>query len=308
MTTLWDPPKSTCAYLASEVGELSCVEVKEILAQGKSKFQDYAVLDTVPFGRILVLDGVIQSADFDEWMYHESFVIPALCSVKKPRKVLVLGGGEGSMLREVLRHPSVEKAIMVDIDEEVVGVCKEHLPQQHAGAFDDPRSTVIYDDARAWLEAQTDLNYDVILVDLTEPLDEGPSFKLFTKEFYELIKNSLAPGGVMALQAGSIRLGFSWAYAKVIHTLDHVFDHTIPYATWITSFAEQWGFCVAGGPELAKLTPEHIDLTLKDRNIDPKYLDGTAFIGLTHLPLYVRKEIAETTEIATDAKPLSFKR
>lgn len=306
--SIWEPPRGTYAYLSSGNGELSCVEVREILAQGKSPYQSYLVLDTVPFGRILVLDNVIQSADLDEFIYHETFVVPPMCAVEKPRRVAVLGGGEGAMVREVLRHPSLEEVTMVDIDEEVVGVCREHLPGQHAGAFGDPRLKLYYDDARTWLEHQQDPSFDVILVDLTEPLAGGPSDKLFTKEFYEVCKQSLAPGGVMALQAGSTRLELAWAFSRVIRTLESVFPNVVPYMTWITSFAEPWGFAVAGGDEIARLSPKQIDARLKARDVEPRYLDGECFDGLSRLPRYLRVAYAQNRDVATDEHPLVFSR
>jgi spermidine synthase len=306
--SIWEPPKGTYAYLASGNGELSCVEVRHVLAEGQSPFQSYLVLDTVPFGRILVLDNVIQSADLDEHIYHETFVIPPMCAVERPRRVAVLGGGEGAMVREVLRHPTVEAVTMVDIDEEVVAACREHLPTQHAGAFADPRLTLVYDDARSWLEAQHNPDFDVILVDLTEPLAGGPSDKLFTREFYDLCKRSLAPGGVMALQAGSTRLELAWAFARVIRTLEAVFPNVVSYMTWITSFAEPWGFAVAGGDDVAQLSLELIDTRIKARDVEPRYLDGECFEGLQRLPRYLREAYATNHEVATDERPLVFSR
>jgi spermidine synthase len=279
-----------------------------VLAEGKSRFQSYAFLDTVAFGRILVLDGVIQSADFDEWMYHEAFVIPAMCAVKTPRRVAVLGGGEGAMLREVLRHPSVEAVTMVDIDEEVVNLCKHHLPQQHQGAFDDPRVELVFDDARAWLERQPSDSFDVVLADLTEPLAGGPSAKLFTQEFYRITHRALTDGGALGLQAGSIRLGFCGAYGQVMGTLESVYPRVLPYASWITSFAEQWGFAVATTDGDVDVSPEALDACLAERQIEPRYLDGTAFVGLCHLPRYVRQAIETTSDVATDARPISLER
>ncbi len=308
MSKLWNPPPERCAYLSSGVGEMSCVVVNEVVAEGKSRFQEWAILDTVPYGRILVLDNVIQSSSYDEWVYHEAFVVPPMCAVESPQRVLVLGGGEGAMVREALRHPSVEAITMVDIDEEVVEACREFLPEQHAGAFDDSRLELVYDDARSWLESRDGPAFDVILVDLTEPLDGGPSDKLFTKEFYELVARSLTPHGVMALQAGSIRLDYAWAFARVIRTLEAVFPRVLPYAAWITSFAEQWGFAVAGGDNVTRLGRESIDTCLTARGIDPRYLDGIGFEGLRRLPKYVRQQLETNTEIATDAQPLSIVR
>ena len=282
--------------------------VREVLAEGRSQYQSYAVLDTVPFGRILVLDDVIQSADIDEFVYHESFVVPAMCALDRPRRVAILGGGEGAMARETLRHGSVESVTMVDIDEEVVAQCKAHLRSQHAGAFDDPRLTLIFADARAWLEAHDEQHFDVVLVDLTEPLAGGPSYRLFTKEFYELVKRRLAPGGVVALQGGSARHELVWAFARVVHTLQAVFPHVLPYVTHVTSFAEPWGFAIAGGDAVSQLTPALLDERLHARDITPRHLDGECFAGLVRLSKVVRDALAQEHTLVTDDDPLVFSR
>lgn len=305
---IWNPPKDSWVYMPSGPGELSALKVKEVLAEGKSAFQTFAIADTVPFGRILILDGQLQSAEYDEWIYHEAFVLPPMCAHPAPKRVAVLGGGEGAMLREVLRHPTVESAVMVDIDGEVVEACKAHLPTYHEGAFDDPRVSVVADDARAWLENQPKGQFDIVLIDLTEPLAGGPSCKLFTKEFYQLVQSSLTPSGVVALQAGAVRPGSAWAFGRVIATLKSVFPHVLAYSAWVTSFFEEWGFAVVGGDEVSTLTPKKLDEVLSARNVEPKFLDGTTFRGLTCLSRYIRKDMELAQEVITDAKPLGLHR
>ena len=308
MNDIWTPPREKLVYLVSGVGEIACIQYNEVLARGRSEFQEYAILDTVAYGPILVLDNVIQSAAYDEWIYHEAFVIPPMCALQSPRKIAVLGGGEGAMLREVLRHPMVESVVMVDIDREVVERCIEHLPSFHAGAFEDPRVTVLHEDARAWLERLEHPEFDVVLIDVTEPLQGGPAVRLFTREFYETVAASLLPGGVVALQAGTIRPGFSRGYSVVVKTLESVFPTVLTTSCWVTSFAETWGFVIAGGADLKELHGEMIDREMLGRRITPRYLDGPTFDAQRCLPLYVRREIEETETIATDEDPLVFSR
>ena len=119
---------------------------------------------------------------------------------------LVIGGGEGATLREVLRYPTVRRAVMVDIDRAVVDACRTYLPEMHRGAFDDARVELRHEDARGWLEATRD-RFDVAIVDLTEPLEEGPACLLFTREFYRLLSDRLTEGGTLALQAGMTKVG-----------------------------------------------------------------------------------------------------
>ena len=147
------------------------------------------IMETASYGKVLVLDARIQSSVADDFIYHEVLVHPVMMLHPRPESVLVIGGGEGATLREILKYGSVKRAVMVDIDQEVVEACKIHLPELHQGAFEDPRVAVLHEDARGWLESTSE-RFDVAIVDLTEPLEAGPACLLFTREFYQL----LAPG------------------------------------------------------------------------------------------------------------------
>jgi len=126
---------------------------------------------------------VIQSSEDDEDLYHEMLVQPAMLCHSNPHHVLIIGGGEGAALREVLAHPSVKSVVMVDIDQKLVELCREHLSSWHCGAFDNPRVHLIYEDGRRFIE--NDLNlYDVVIIDVVDMLDNGPARSLYTKQFY----------------------------------------------------------------------------------------------------------------------------
>ena len=165
----------------------------------QTKFQFMEIMETLSYGKCLVLDGRIQSSQADEFIYHELLVQPGLLAHPRPERAMVIGGGEGATVREILRHRSITECLMVDIDGEVVDECKKHLPEMHQGAFDDPRTRLLHEDARAYLEKTSD-RFDLIVVDLVEPLEEGPACLLFTKEFYTLIRDRLTDRGVMTMQ------------------------------------------------------------------------------------------------------------
>ena len=169
--------------------------VVEVLAYRKTAFQQMYVVRSGIYGTALVLDGKWQSCTGDEFLYHESLVQPACVYHGAPKNVLILGGGEGATTREVLRWRTVERVVMVDIDGEVVAACKEHLPEMHQGAFDDPRTEVVIGDAIEYLDNALP-EWDVIISDLSDPIEEGPSFKLFTREYFEQCRRGLRPGGV----------------------------------------------------------------------------------------------------------------
>jgi spermidine synthase len=149
------------------------MRLSTITFDSKSDFQTAQVVKTVPFGKTLVLDGKTQSAQFDEAIYHESLVHPAMLLHENPKSVYIGGGGEFATAREVLKHASVESCVMVDIDEVVCNICKEQLPEWGAGAWDDKRMEVHYDDAKAFLERDS-RTYDVIIMDIADPIEAGP--------------------------------------------------------------------------------------------------------------------------------------
>jgi spermidine synthase len=144
----------------------------------------------------------MQSTEADDFIYHESLVHPAmLATPSPPALILVIGGGEGATLREVLRHRSVRRAVMVDIDKQVVELCREYLPGMNGGSFDDPRTELRHEDAFGYLE-DTDSSFDVVICDLTEPRPGGPAARLYSRKFMKLIRSRLSPAGILGMQVG----------------------------------------------------------------------------------------------------------
>ena len=157
------------------------------------------IADTFNYGRALFLDGSIQSSEDDEALYHEMLVQPAMLRHPNPRDVLIIGGGEGATLREVLVHRSVNSVTMVDLDREVVELCREHLLPWHRGAFDDRRVRLVYGDGRKFVE-DDDGHYDVVIVDVVDMLDNGPAQALYTRQFYERLRRRLRPDAIVVVQ------------------------------------------------------------------------------------------------------------
>jgi len=173
------------------------VQVKSIVFTMKTKFQELAIYDTARLGRIMTLDNVIQTTEIDEYIYHESIVHVPLFGHQNPENVLIIGGGDGGSLREVLKHPSVKRATMVDIDGDVVQASKDYLPQWNTG-FPDPRANVVIGDGLSFVQ-KAEAEYDVVIIDSTDPI--GPGEALFTEEFYQNVKRALRPGGVVSAQS-----------------------------------------------------------------------------------------------------------
>jgi spermidine synthase len=271
----------------------------------RTEFQEMEILETASYGKCLVLDGRIQSSVADDFVYHETLVHPAMVVHPRPETALVIGGGEGATLREILRYPSVRRAVMVDIDRAVVEACRAHLPEMHRGAFDDPRVELRHEDARRWLETTSE-RFDVAIVDLTEPLEAGPACLLFTREFYRLLHDRLTPSGVLALQAGMTKIGALDFYAAMNRTVASVFPFAAPYQSFIPCFGTPWGFIVAAKrDDPAALAPDAVDRRLAERVKGPlQFYDGLAHRHMLSLPVFLRQVIAATDRVITDAEPL----
>lgn len=173
-------------------------KVSAVLFQQKTEFQDLAILDTPGFGRVLTLDGVVQVTEGDEFVYHEMLAHVPMLAHGAMRRVLIVGGGDGGMLREVLKH-DIEQATVVEIDRGVVDLCTSYMPGVSAGAFDDPRTELIIADGIRFM-AESDRSFDLIIVDSTDPI--GPGEVLFTESFYADCRKRLAPGGIVVNQNG----------------------------------------------------------------------------------------------------------
>ncbi|CAM9364712.1 unnamed protein product, partial [Ectocarpus fasciculatus] len=154
--------------------------LNKIMFNASSDFQHVQVVETAPFGKTLVLDGKTQSAQLDEFIYHETLVHPAMLAHPNPKRVYIGGGGELATAREVLRHKSVEKCVMVDLDKLVVDTSRDVLPEWGAGVLDDPRLELHYTDAHAFLRENEDM-YDVIIMDIADPIEAGPGYILYTQ-------------------------------------------------------------------------------------------------------------------------------
>jgi spermidine synthase len=271
--------------------ELHAHAIEETYYAGRTPFQSVAVLRTPVFGKMLVLDGDTQSSQADEKIYHETLVHPAMAAVDDRSEVLILGGGEGATLREVLRDPSVRRCTMVDIDGEVVELSKKYLAEWSDGAFDDPRARVIIGDALKFLKDDTD-RYGVVISDLTEPLPDSPSFPLFNGEVFRDIKARLAPGGVYVLQASTAGFHNMALHAKMARSLRAYFRHVRSFYTHVPAFDNDWAFIACSDEaDVAMTPPERIDRYAEGLRGQNWFYDAETHRRLFALPLYLRREL-----------------
>jgi len=177
-------------------GQAMTLKVEKVLHHEKSKYQDVLIFKSTDYGTVLVLDNVIQCTERDEFSYQEMIAHLALNSHPEPKRVLVIGGGDGGVLREVVKHDCVEEAILCDIDEAVVRLSKEYLPHMAQG-LSHPKSTVHIGDGFKFLDEYKN-HFDVIITDSSDP--DGPAESLFQKSYFELLNNALREGGVISTQ------------------------------------------------------------------------------------------------------------
>jgi len=280
--------------------------VRRVLHDRKTRFQHAQISQTHTFGICLVLDGKIQSGEKDEFIYHESLVHPAMLAHPNPEKVFIAGGGEGATLRDVLKHRTVSRAVMVDIDGEVVRLCRKYLPTFHQGAFDDKRAVVLHDDARRYI-AETKERFDVAVIDLADPVEEGPARMLYTQEFYKLVRDKLKQGGIMVVQSGQSGWINLHNFVAINGTLKSIFKIVRPYQVYVPSFVDLWGFHTASDSlDPARLSPREINGRMADRVSGKlRSYDGIAHRGLFSLPLRLRRKLSRSRRIVTDASPIA---
>ncbi|MGP4123692.1 MAG: polyamine aminopropyltransferase [Sodalis sp. (in: enterobacteria)] len=173
--------------------------VNNVLYRKTTGQQDLVIFENSVFGRVMVLDGIVQTTERDEFIYHEMMAHVPLIAHGNAKKVLIIGGGDGGMLREVSRHLGVEQITMVEIDAGVVTCCKKYLPRHNAGAFNDPRFTLVIADGVDFV-SQSSQKFDVIISDCTDPI--GPGKGLFTSDFYQGCARCLNEGGIFVAQNG----------------------------------------------------------------------------------------------------------
>ena len=270
-------------WVVEEEGQEVAVfhRVHRELFRGRTAFQEVALLQNPLYGTYLLLDGDFQSATRDEFIYHETIVHPAMIVHPDPRRVVILGGGEGATLREVLRYPSVQEAFLVDLDREVVEVCRHHAPEYASGAFEDSRTRLVFDDARAFLEG-VEGNFDVVISDLTDPHPESPSQSLFSQDFFHLVRESLAEPGIFSMQAGRGDFLHLEGHCRIREALSRVFPKVTSLVTSIPSFHANWAFATAS----SSLDPALLDSSEVDRRLAARGLDGLRhYDGISHLGL-----------------------
>lgn len=276
-------------------GEYSLLALDKVLYSGTLKNeQQILIADCPKYGRVLVLDGELQSSEVDERLYHELLVHPAMLTHPNPRRILMIGGAEGGSLREIFVHRSVEAVTLLGCQSELISLSKEHLHSWHQGAFSDPRVRVIDGCPREFL-SDDPVRYDVIICDLLDLDLHDENHSNYTKQFFALLRSRLAAGGILACQGMQLSEGRDEHFV-LKRTVASVFSEVHSYHAMIPSFLSDWAFIIASdwfNPK--KMTEKAVnDITasrLKGHQL--RYLDGEFLLSCFLFPKQLRSRMTE---------------
>jgi len=269
-------------------GQVFGLEVEEVLYKGKSKYQDVLVFRSKTYGNVLVLDGVIQCTDKDEFSYQEMISLLPLNSHPNPKKVLIIGGGDGGVAREVVKHPGVESVVQCEIDEDVISASKEFLPNMAAG-FNSPKLKLHIGDGFEFMKNHKS-EFDVIIADTSDP--DGPAEILFTDEFYKLMKGALKSDGLLCTQGESMWIHLD-LIKKMIKFCGELFPVSNYGSTCIPSYpCGQIGFMLCSkSPDTNFCEPIRIFTEEEKSEMKLRYYDEDSHRAAFMLPRFVKKAL-----------------
>lgn len=286
--------------------EKMSVEYFEVIAKKCTAIQEVEIIKSKTMGEIVLMDGSPQSAAVDEFVYHEILVHPAVITFGRPKKVFIAGGGEGCLIRELLKYKFIESIVQCDIDKEAIEIFDKYLPHWHKGSYHDKRVKLIYEDARAHLENSKEI-FDIIIVDITAPISEGPSWRLFTKEFYEVIYNRLSPKGILTLQAQSANINNLDCFCTLINTLNKVFPIVRPMHGVEISMGGDWGYILCSKRnDPQNINEEGVKKYIEDNKLKLKFYDKETHSLIFKFPKYFYDFIKKYKEISTDKNPFKY--
>jgi spermidine synthase len=260
------------------------MSVGKELCKVDSEHQDLIIFDNPIWGRVMALDGIVQSTERDEFVYSEMFAHFPLFSIDSPSSVLIVGGGDGAILREVVKHKSIEKITLVEIDDAVIETTRQFLPNHCGNAFDDKRLEVIVDDGFNYLTT-TACKFDAILCDSTDPV--GPSAKLFTTDFYRLCLEALTPKGVFMAQNGVAMLQLD-QLVKTHRLMKGIFQFNgLVYADVPTYVGGMMSLAWGSYLNIEEVSLEVLQQRLNSSGVVTKYYNSRIHLAALASPQYV---------------------
>lgn len=280
-------------------------EVGKSIYTGNTKFQEIELVETPEFGTTLLLDGATQVMERVEFQYHEPMTHLAMLAHEQPEHILVIGGGDGGILREVLKHPTVTHVDYVELDEQVVEFSRVHLTSLNAGAFENPLVHMHFSDGRAFVEhaAQGSMRYDIVIMDMTDPA--GPSLMLYTSEFFKAVSRIMKNKQAFFVMHSESPETRPEAFTRIRHTLATAFNTVRGAYTYIRMYGTLWSFAIASAEADPGTVPaETIAKRLKDRQIgDLKLIAPESWQAFFALFPYIERILTKTASVSTDAHP-----
>ncbi|CAK1601344.1 unnamed protein product [Parnassius mnemosyne] len=264
-------------------------EVKEVLCKEKSQYQDIFVCNTKSFGRVLVLDGIIQCTEKDEFSYQEMISFLPLCCHKNPEKVLIVGGGDGGVAREVAKHPKVKEIVQVEIDAKVIEVSKKYLPFMAVG-FNSEKLTLHVGDGFEFMKNHS-REFDVIITDSSDPV--GPAVNLFQENYFALMKSALKPNGIVCSQAGTF-----WNDIELVTKTLQFCRNQFPAAAYAYASVPTYpsgliGFVIGSLDPNVKFDSPQITFTKEEeRQMNLRYYNSDIHKAAFTLPTFIRNQLA----------------
>jgi len=262
------------------------------------------VLDFPFYGRALYIEHIAMLSLYDEFIYHETLVHPTLLTVERPERVLIIGGGDGGALREVLKHP-VDSVTMVELDKSVIDLVRKHIPEVPSGAFEDERLNLVIGDGRAFVESTKEM-YDAVILDLTDPY--GQAARLYTKEFYEKVRGILRDGGLMVTHSTGLHIN-RHTFQRIYRTIRDVFQKHAVARAYIPSFTDEWTFTYASDYAVPTDVPrDMLERRFEERRLAgrTKYYSPRIHYSLFQHPVFVEEIMKEEVRPSTDRDPATI--
>ena len=285
-----EPKQGDFSLMLEELNTNSFFGFKaKVIKQAYTGFQNMQILETPQFGRALRLDDYFMTSEREEFFYHECLTHPAALSHPEPKKVLVVGGGDGGTAEELLKYPSIEQIVVAELDSGVVDASREYFQEIHRGSFDNPRVSLQIGDGFEFMR-QSRERYDLIIMDLTDP--GTPAAPLYEKSFFKLSKQVLEDSGALVLHLGS-PVFEPERVKRIVADLKETFKLVCCYGLYIPLYGTYWGMAVASDMLDAKaLSASEVELRLSDRKIgDLNYYNPEVHAALFALPNYYQKLI-----------------
>jgi spermidine synthase len=283
----FDPDDFIVEWLTDDAGTI--LRRARTIESAHTRYQHLEVVDTPALGTMFRLDGSNMTSEHDEFFYHENIVHPGVIAQDAPLSALIVGGGDGGAAEELLKHPSMRRVVIAELDADVIRIARAHLQRVHRGSLDDARVEIHVVDALEYVRSCRE-TFDAIVMDLTDPM--GPAEALYTSAFYASLARLLTPSGTLAVHIGA-PFFHRGRFVEALARLSSVFAIVRPYLVDVPLYGASWGMaCVSQRTDPLVLSASAVDVRIAERRIgDLQYYNGDVHRGMFALPNYVQSMV-----------------